>query len=259
MKDAKREYEAALADFSQPGNRWMAKGRLTYWGKAAGLTAEQIISDARAAGVADRDADIRRGWSDAKPQGDRPTDRQRFIPRARPKPPPTFPRYVRDLIAAGEREATSADFLAMSPFAAPTDGRAQTAAFLRSLFDPADVLHVFRDDVATAGKPGVNLLPCRDWLAKIERGEQLRGDLVVVNVFTGEEGETTDGKNPLSRNHALHASRSCWLSSTKCPLPTNANFGVDFSRPRRLRRRLRQSPFRAANRFTASCTSDAGR
>ena len=49
MKDPRREYEAALADFSQPGGRWNAKGRLTYWGKAAGMSADEIISDARAA------------------------------------------------------------------------------------------------------------------------------------------------------------------------------------------------------------------
>ena len=86
MKEPRREYEAALADFSQPGKRWNAKGRLTYWGKAAGLTAEEIISDARAAGVTDRDADIRRGWNDAKPKGDRPHgDWRRYAPVKPPK------------------------------------------------------------------------------------------------------------------------------------------------------------------------------
>ena len=193
MKDAKQEYEAALADFAQPGNRWTAKGALTYWGKAAGLTAEEIIADARASGVADRDADIRRGWNDAKPQGDRPTNRQRFVPRARPKPPPTFPRFVRDMVEAGG----TADFdevQELSPMPILLSGTAQAASFFRWLFDPADVLHVFRDDAPTAGKPGGNLIPCRDWLAKIERGEELPGDLIVPNPFTGEEGETTDGK-----------------------------------------------------------------
>ena len=95
MKDPRREYEAALADFSQPGNRWNAKGRLTYWGKAAGLTADEIVSDARAAGVTDRDADIRRGWNDAKPKGDRPHgDRRRYAPWAKPKPPAAFPNCL---------------------------------------------------------------------------------------------------------------------------------------------------------------------
>jgi hypothetical protein len=193
MKDPRKEYEAALADFAKPGNRWTAKGRLTYWGKAAGLTADEIVADARAHGVTDRDADIRRGWRDATPQGDRPHgDWRRYAPRA--KPPQTFPHYVRDMVAAGGGEATSADLLAMSPLPIPADGRAQTAAFIRSLFDPADVLHVFRDDVPTAGKPGANLMSCREWLAKVERGDMMPGDLIVPNPFTGAEGETTDGK-----------------------------------------------------------------
>ena len=200
MKDPRREYEAALADFSQPGNRWTAKGCLTYWGKAAGLTADEIISDARAAGVKDRDADIRRGWNDAKPkggckQGDwRQNDWRHYTPRAKPKPPPTFPRYVRDIVTAGGEEATSADLRALSPFAVPKDGTKQTAAFLRSLFDPADVLHVFRNDAPPAGKPGLNLMPCRDWLARLERDETMHGDLIVPNPFTGAEAETTDGR-----------------------------------------------------------------
>ena len=195
MKDPRREYETALADFAQPGGRWNAKGRLTYWGKAAGMSADEIISDAWAAGVRDRDADIRRGWNDARPKGERPQGGWRhYAPRAKPKPPPTFPRYVRDLVAAGDGEATSADLLTLSPFAVPRDARAQTAAFLRSLFDPADVLHVFRDDVPTAGKPGANLMPCREWLAKMERGDMMPGDLIVPNPFTGAEGETADGK-----------------------------------------------------------------
>ena len=200
MKDPRREYEAALADFSQPGNRWMAKGRLTYWGKAAGLTADEIISDARAAGVTDRNADIRRGWNDAKPKGRCPqgnwrqNDWRNYAPRTKPKPTPMFPRYVRDMVTAGDGEATSADLLALSPFVVPKDGRTQTAAFLRSLFDPADVLHVFRDDAPTAGKPGQNLMPCRNWLAMLERGERMNGDLIVANVFSGAEANTTDGR-----------------------------------------------------------------
>ena len=197
MKDPRREYEAALADFAQPGERWNAKGRLTYWGKAAGLTADEIVADARAQGVTDRDADIRRGWNDARPQGDRPQGGWRGTMRtAKPKPPPTFPRYVRDLIgdAQAAQGATAGMVRRLSPFPIPADGRAQTAAFLRSLFDPADVLHVFRDDVPTAGKPGANLMPCREWLAKVERGDMMPGDLIVPNPFTGAEGETTDGK-----------------------------------------------------------------
>lgn len=225
MKDPRREYEAALADFSQPGGRWNAKGRLTYWGKAAGLTAEGIISDARAAGVTDRDADIRRGWSDAKPRGDHPQGGWRhYTPRAKPWPSPTFPRYVRDLVAAGGGETTSADLLALSPFAVPKDGTTQTAAFLRSLFAPADVLHVFRDDAPTAGKPGLNLMPCREWLARLEHGETMRGDLIVPNPFTGEEANTTDGRKSYIAQSCLARFPFIIVEFDSMPLKVQAAF-----------------------------------
>ena len=225
MKDPRREYEAALADFSQPGGRWNAKGRLTYWGKAAGLTAEEIISDARAAGVTDRDADIRRGWNDAKPKGDRPHgDWRRYAPRTKPKLPLTFPCYVRGMVTAGGGEATSADLLALSPFDVPRDAATQTAAFLRSLFDPADVLHIFRDDTPTTGRPGVNLIPCRDWLARIDQGDAIGGDLIVPNVFTGAEAETTDGRKSYIAQSCLVRFPFVVIEFDSMPLKAQAAF-----------------------------------
>ena len=225
MKDAYREYSAALSDFAQPGNRWMAKGRLTYWGKAAGLTAEDIIADARAAGVTDRDADIRRGWSDAKPKGDRlQGDRRHYTPRAKPKTPPTFPRYVRDMVAAGGGAATSADLRALSPVAVPKDGAKQSAAFLRSLFDPTDLLYIFRDDTPTAGKPGQNLKPCSEWLAELDGGAAVRGDLIVPNPFTGEEADTTGGRKSYIAQAALARFPFIVVEFDELPLPEQAAF-----------------------------------
>ena len=225
MKDARKEYEAALADFSQPGNRWTAKGRLTYWGKAAGLTADEIIADARAQGVTDRDADIRRGWNDAKPKGDRPHgDWRRYAPWVKPKPPPVFPCYVRDMMTVGGGEATSADLLALSPFDVSRDAATQTAAFLRSLFSPADQLHIFRDDMPTAGRPSVNLMPCRDWLARIDHGEAIRGDLIVPNVFTGAEAETTDGRKSYIAQSCLARFPFVVIEFDSMPLKVQAAF-----------------------------------
>ena len=225
MKDSFREYKAALADFSQPGARWSAKGRLTYWGKAAGLTAEDIIADARAAGVTDRDGDIRRGWSDAKPQGERPKDGKRyFVPRAKPKAPPTFPRYVRDMVAAGGGAATSADLRALSPVDVPKDGAKQSAAFLRSLFDTADILYIFRDDTPTAGKPGQNLKPCREWLAELDGGAAVRGELIVPNPFTGEEADTTGGRKSYIAQAALTRFPFIVVEFDDLPLPEQAAF-----------------------------------
>ena len=58
----------------------------------------------------------------------------------------------------------------------------------------ADLLYIFRDDTPTAGKPGQNLKPCREWLAELDGGAAVRGELIVPNPFTGEEADTTDGK-----------------------------------------------------------------
>ena len=194
MTDPRAKYEAALAAFAAPGARWANKGALTYWGKAAGLTDDEIVADARAAGVADRDADIRRGWADARPRGDRPKPCGRpNASRARPKPQ-TFPRFVRDMVAAGGGEAASADLRALSPVPVPKGGAAQTAAFLRALYDPADLLFVFREDPPTAGRPGESIMTCADWLLRIGRGAAMPGDLIVPNPFTGAQGETTGGR-----------------------------------------------------------------
>lgn len=161
----------------------------------------EIIADAHAAGVRNRDADIRRAWKTAHPQGDRPQASWTRTLATKPNPPPTFPHYVRDMVASGGNEATSADLLALSPFAVPKDARAQTVAFLRSMFDPADNLYIFRDDVPSTGKIGTNLMPCCDWLATIKGGDATPGDLVVPNPFTGAEGRRTG--DATANGHAL--------------------------------------------------------
>lgn len=197
------------------------------------MDAEAVIDAAHGAGVRDRDTDLKRSMATATARvaanaakfGDRPQgDWRHYAPRAKPKPPPTFPRYVRDMVAAGGGEATSADLRALSPFAVPTDAGAQTAAFLRSLFDPADVLHVFRDDAPTAGKPGQNLMPCRDWLAMLERGEKMNGDLIVANVFSGAAANTTDGRKSFIAQSCLARFPFAVVEFDSMPLKVQAAF-----------------------------------
>ena len=230
MKDPRREYESALADFSQPGGRWNAKGRLTYWGKAAGMSADEIIADARAHGVTDRDADIRRGWSDAKPKGDRPHGGwRRNAPRAKPKPPPIFPRYVRDLVAAGGGEATSADLLAMSPYDF-THGRENgnpqltTALFLRSLFDPADNLFIDNSETHLTGRPGENIRTADEWVQHVCLGGDMGGDLITPNPLTGAEGETTDGRKSYVAQECVARYPFMLIEFDSMPLKAQAAF-----------------------------------
>ena len=225
----RKAYEAALADF-RPGATWagleakQGKPTFVFWGKAAGMSADEIIADVHAAGVRNRDADIRRAWKTAHPQGDRPQASWTRTLTTKPNPPPTFPHYVRDMVASGGNEATSADLLALSPFAVPKDARAQTVAFLRSMFDPADNLYIFRDDVPSTGKIGTNLMPCCDWLATIEGGDATPGDLVVPNPFTGAEGKTADGKKSYIAQSCLARLPFVVIEFDSMPLKVQAAF-----------------------------------
>ena len=225
----RKAYEAALADF-RPGATWaglearQGKPTFVFWGKAAGMSADEIIADAHAAGVRNRDADIRRAWKTAHPQGDRPQTNWTRTWKTKPNPPPTFPHYVRDMVAAGGNEATSAGLLALSPFAVPKNERAQTVAFLRSMFDPADNLHIFRDDMPTTGKIGINLMPCRDWLARLERGDAIPGDLIVPNPFSGAEGKTADGKKSYIAQSCLAHLPFVVIEFDSMPLKVQAAF-----------------------------------
>ena len=142
MIDARAKYKDALAAYAVPGGRWANKGALTYWGKAAGLSAEDIIADVRAAGVTDRDRDIRCGWTDARPKfinGERTADYT--PPRARKVEPPRHAGHVRNLI--GDIETAAAEGCAdwvreLSPcwnFIGRTD-REQSAMWFKAMFAP---------------------------------------------------------------------------------------------------------------------------
>ncbi len=64
------QYREALARFAIPKHRDEESKNLTYWGAAAGLSAEDIIADAAAAGVVGREYElkIRHGYETAKPK-----------------------------------------------------------------------------------------------------------------------------------------------------------------------------------------------
>ena len=226
MKDAKEEYQAALADFSKPGARWGNAGRLTYWGKAAGLTADEIVEDARAAGVRDRDGDIRRGWRSATPQGDAPQGSRRAPRMPRPTPPRTFPGFVRDCI--GDEAGTDFEAVrALSPFPIPADGGAQTVAFLNSLFAPADLIFIHKE-IEKATPPGykVNLLPAGEWPGNLYGlGDR---DLITPNPYTGAEGETTGGKKSFSAQSCLARFPFLIVEFDDMPLPGQCAFWRGF-------------------------------
>lgn len=210
MIDARAKYEQAFAAFATPGGRWANKGALTYWGKAAGLSADDLIADARAAGVTDRDADIRRGWEDARPKGAiaaRP-DCARFGKHGkREAQPPRFAAHVRNLLAGLDADKGAPDWVReLSPcldwLGQPPE--AQTAAFIRAAFRPDELLFIRKAKQGTVAAPGVNIRTAADWLNLIEHGKSIGGECVTVNPLTGKEGKTRNGK-PSFRSHDCFA------------------------------------------------------
>jgi len=226
---ARAKYEAALTAFAQPGGRWQNKGALTYWGKAAGLSADEIIEDAHAHGVTNRDGDIRRGWNDARILD--PADPSRRRPRAtRTVQRPATSHYVRELSGGMRGEPGTVDGVReLSPcrdwMGKPP--QAQTAMFLRAAFRPDEKLHIFRDDRPTAGVPWVNLRAAADWLERLPF-EPLPGDHIVPNPFTGSLGETTDGKKSLIAQSCLAAFPFMLIEFDEMPLAMQYAFWRAF-------------------------------
>lgn len=232
MIDPLTKYREALAAFAAPGGRWANKGALTYWGKAAGLSADDLIADARAAGVTDRDADIRRGWEDARPKGAvaaRP-DCARFGKHGkREAQPPRFAAHVRNLLAGLDADKGAPDWVReLSPcldwVGQPPE--AQTAAFIRAAFRPDERLFVFRG-TGTKGVPGVNVRTAADWLGEIGT-MRAAGELVKTNPFTGEIGKNKNGQPSFVSQDCLAAYPFALIEFDAMPLPMQYAFWRGF-------------------------------
>ena len=230
MTDPRAKYQEALAAFIQPGGRWAGKGALTYWGKAAGLSADEIIADARAAGVTDRDADIRRGWNDAKPKGEQPRftgggSLRRYV-RAKPTTPKQPTDRVRRLIEVGWDIDTPERLRELSPAeiypgTSKTAQRIQTETHLQLLFGWADWVHIRVDKADNApAKPGTNLRTMRDWL--FVTGEL--GEIVRPNPFTGNQGVTGEGKPSFACKGTIAAFRFAVWEFDEMPLADQCRF-----------------------------------
>ena len=226
MKDANREYENALAAFAEPGCRWEQKGQLVYWGKASGRTEEDVIADARSVGVTNRDADIRRGWRDISPRG--AVSVKTVCRRVECPVPRKYQRHVRDLV--GENVNGTIDWVRELSPAWEWIGRDslfQTELFLRAVCTPNDILHVFRKDAPSAGVLGVNLRPAEDWVKDIAHALAW-GDLIVPNPFSGQEGETSEGKKSLIAQSCLASYPYLVLEMDDMPLPMQYAFWRNF-------------------------------
>jgi len=178
-------YEAALTAFAQSGNRYATLPELTAKGKAAGLTAEDIINDARQAGVTDRDGDIRRMFNGSTVT---PTNRRGYAVRHfnRPRKPErkTHPDEVRQRIAWGKPFATSQDIMAASPVPTATLRGADAArALLAAMFKPEDLILIgtMKDGVTDR-----NLRRVSEW---VDDPHLTDYEQVKINPFTGDQAE----------------------------------------------------------------------
>lgn len=183
-----RQYRAALSEFAQSGNRYALIPTLTARGKAAGLTADDIIADARQAGVCNRDADIRRMYNGSTANTCRRSMAGRY---AKPRKPEkkTYPAEVRNLIAWGQPIFQSADLMAASPVpTADLKGIDAARAMLTAMFKPDDLILI---GTMKRGVDACNLRPMSEWLtdSRLTAFEQVK-----INPFTGKEEIGSNGK-----------------------------------------------------------------
>ena len=191
---ATARYEAALGAFAQAGNRYAKIPELTACGKAAGLSAEDIIADARQAGVTNRDADIRRMFngSTATPRHARYATTERFCKRLRKPRRKAYPNEVRDTMAHGASATASSDLMALSPVpTADLKGIDAARALLAAMFKSDDLILV---GTMKHGANERNLRTAAEWMAdpNLTAWEQVK-----INPFTGNRAE--GGRRGLTR------------------------------------------------------------
>lgn len=234
--NAPDRYRNALAAFRR-GATWDGLKALTFWAVAAGLSADEVITDARAQGVTDRRADILRGMETARPKVDAwnaahmngRTARSAYRPKPKPaKPKPS--RAVEDCVEAGRRGlcTSSAALMALSPVdVRHMDAAGQRRAQLAAMFDRPDLqalpVGIAPHSGAWIPRAGHDFMPVTDWLSD---GARLAtaGELVKVNPFTGASEDRTDGKPHLATNATVAAFPNALLEFDEMPLSDQCAF-----------------------------------
>ena len=236
-RSAPDRYHNALAAFRR-GATWDGLKDLTFWAVAAGLSADDVITDARAQGVTDRDADIRRGMETARPKvdawnaahADGRTARSAYY-RQKPKPPKPKPsRAVEDCVEAGRRGlcTSSAALMALSPVdVRHMDAAGQRRAQLAAMFDRPDLqalpVGIAPHSGAWIPRAGHDFMPVTDWLSD---GARLAtaGELVKINPFTGASEDRTDGKQHLATNATVATFPNALMEFDEMPLSEQCAF-----------------------------------
>ena len=221
-----RWYQDTFAAFAQPGNRYNAAPALAYCAASLGIPTEQVIEDAHAAGVTNRDGDIRRNmnWA-AAVVGSRPATG--YTSRRREERQ-TFPGYVRALIDAGGGKADFDALRALSPInlSSLQSPQAQTAAFLAALYAPLDLLFIFPniEDRHPRGEIGRNILTRDEWLERLRHTGNLGGDCIGKNPLTGRQGTNHKGEPSFISQNCIAAYRYALLEFDHLTLQEQAAF-----------------------------------
>ena len=229
-------YQNALAAFRR-GATWDGLKDLTFWAVAAGLSADDVITDARAQGVTNRRADILRGMEPARPKVDAwnaahangRTARSAYRPK--PKPPKPKPsRAVEDCVEAGRRGlcTSSAALMSLSPVdVRHMDAAGQRRAQLAAMFDRPDLqalpVGIAPRSGAWIPRAGHDFMPVTDWLSD---GARLAtaGELVKINPFTGASENRADGKPHLATNATVAAFPNALMEFDELPLSDQCAF-----------------------------------
>ena len=232
MTDPKEKYRQALAAFAAPGNRWGSIPPLTLWATAAGIDTEEVLADAHAVGVHDRDGDIRRGMSSATAK--LTMVRQNHLPQ---KPRNRTKMYhsqcserVRQLMDLGKDVETFDAIRELSPVRICPDRdqlalKVQCELQLLGYFTRSETAHVFRPDAPSAGEPGRNIMPLKDWLQTQPCGHPVdAGEIVRPNPLTGALGKTKNGKDSYIAQSCIAAYRHMVFEFDAMPLPDQCRF-----------------------------------
>lgn len=237
MTDPRAKFNAALAEYATPGNRWSGSRQLTYWAAACDMDADEVIEAAHGVGVTAHDADIRRGMvtaaakvtANAAKYGNTSSGGsvRRYV-RTKPTTPKQPTDRVRRLIELGKDVATMEVLRELSPAeiipgTSETARRVQGETMLRLLFGLDDWVHIRRDKTDnTPVKPGTNLRPMRDWM--FDTGARELGEIVRPNPFTGNQGMTGEGKPSFACKETIAAFRHMVFEFDEMPLTDQCRF-----------------------------------
>jgi len=199
MDYARNKFEEIFAAFVVPHarNYHATKGGLGYWGKAAGLSAEDIIARAHEAGVKDHDKTIRSGWDGANPQFINGARIHSFTPRRTKPKPVLYSTHVRNILSGMDAEKGTADWVRELSSCLTWIGQSpqsQTAAFIRAAYRPQELLFSRRASGGTIATPGVNIRTTAEWLRELNAGKALPGECITINPLTGKQGKTHGGE-----------------------------------------------------------------